>query len=107
MFSGPSGCSVWLMFSSLSCWLVLIGWFVDDEVLVECLDETLPVEFLDDDLLVLLGDGVLKTAEVPWPLGVGGLFLNVGLCAPVPPPLLLVTLMLVLMVLNSGICQDV
>jgi hypothetical protein len=52
------------MFSSLSCWFVLTGWFVDDEVLVECLDETLPVEFLDDDLLVLLGDGVLEAVEV-------------------------------------------
>jgi hypothetical protein len=93
------------MFSSLSSWFVLTSWFdLDDEVLVERLDDALPVEFLDDDLLVLLGDGVLGAVEVPWPLGVGGLFLNVSHGVLVPPPLLLVILMLVLMVVDSGIC---
>jgi hypothetical protein len=38
---------------------------IGDGVLLKCLDDAVPVEFLDDDLLALLGDGVLGTVGVP------------------------------------------
>jgi hypothetical protein len=69
------------------------------------LNDEVPVECLDNDLLVLLGDGVLGAVEVPWPLGVGGLFLELVLGVVLAPPsLLLVTLMLLLMMAGLGTC---
>jgi hypothetical protein len=49
------------------------------------------VDSLDADLLALFGDGVLSTDVAPLVLRVGGLSLGV---LPIPPPLLIVTLML-------------
>ena len=96
-FSEAVGCTLWSLSSSS-----LFNWVgIGDGVLLERLDDAVPVEFLDDDLLALLGDGVLRIAGGPGPLGVGGLFLDLG---PAPPPLLLVTLMLLLMVQGSGAC---
>ncbi len=69
------------------------------------LNDEVPVECLDNDLLVLLGDGVLGAVEVPWPLGVGGLFRELVLGVTLAPPsLLLVTLMLLLMMAGLGTC---
>ena len=54
-----------------------------------CLEGQLYVPW-NADLLVLFGDGVLDIDAAPLALGVGGLSLGV---IPIPPPLLLVTLM--------------